>query len=122
MTDPSIAQQLSGLVAAPGTVEIIVRVAPPADNWLLDLVTPAERDTIRLKYFTEQLERLRVHLDFTESIRYKLMVDRGEASVWGSAKAVYELVCPGGWLERDSQLQVLPRVRFGKHSFQPRRS
>ena len=120
MTDPFLSQQLRQIVDAPGIVEIVVRVAPPADNWLLDIVTPSERDAIQLKYFKEQLEKLRTKLKSSHAVQATLTIDRGEASVSGTAKTLYELVRPGGVLERDSQLQVLARVRFGKLSGEPR--
>lgn len=120
MTDPSFSQQLTRIVDAPGIVEIVVRVAPPADNWLLDLVTPSERDAIQLKYFKEQLEKLRTKLNSTRGVQATLTIERGEASVSGTAKTLYELIRPAGMLERDAQLQVLARVRFGKLSAAPR--
>jgi hypothetical protein len=112
MTDPALSAELARFLGVPGTAEIIVRVVPPADNWLLDVVAPGERSAIQRRYFEEQLAKLQAGLRRTASVRSTLYSDRGEAAVAGPPEAVYELVRPGGAIERNPLLEVLSRIRF----------
>jgi hypothetical protein len=112
MTDPAVSAELARFLGVPGIAEIIVRVVPPGDGWLLDVMAPAERETIQRKYFAEQLSKLKAGLRLTAGIRTTLYPDRGEAAVAGPPGAVYELLRPGGAIERNSLLEVLQRIRF----------
>ena len=112
MTDPSLPSQLAQFRGTLGTVEVIVRVSPPADNWLLDLVTPAERDRIRLKFFEEELGKLVKRLERIGGLRTRAYADRGEATVAGPPDTIYDLVRPGGVLAQHAQFEVLGRFRI----------
>jgi hypothetical protein len=112
MTDPSLPAQLAKFRGTLGTVEVIVRVSPPADNWLLDLVTPPERDRIRLKFFEEELGKLRKRLERIGGLHMRAYADRGEATVAGPPDAIYDLVRPGGVLAQHAQFEVLGRFRI----------
>jgi len=114
MTDPTLPAQLAQFLGTLGTVEIIVRVSPPADNWLLDLVTPAERDRIRLKFFEEELGKLEKRLARNGGLRIRPYADRGEATVAGPPDAIYDLVRPGGVLAQHAQFEVMGRFRIVK--------
>ncbi len=112
MTDPSLPVQLAKFRGTLGTLEVIVRVSPPADNWLLDLVTPAERDRIRLKFFEEELGKLRKRLERIGGLHTRAYADRGEATVAGPPDTIYDLVRPGGVLAQHAQFEVLGRFRI----------
>jgi hypothetical protein len=112
MTDPSLPAQLAKFRGTLGTVEVIVRVSPPADNWLLDLVTPPERDRIRLKFFEEELGKLRNRLERIGDLHTRAYADRGEATVAGPPDMIYDLVRPGGVLAQHAQFEVLGRFRI----------
>lgn len=112
MTDPTLPAQLARFLGTLGTVEIIVRVTPPADNWLLDVVTPGERDRIRLQFFEQELGKLQSRLVRAGNLRTRLYADRGEATVAGAPEIIHDLVRPGGLLAQHAQFAVLPRVRF----------
>ena len=112
MTDPALTMELARFLGVPGTVEIIVRVVPPADSWLLDVVTPAERDAIRGQYLEQQLAKLQASLRLVAKVRANEIAGRGEVAVAGPPEAVYELVRPGGAIERNPLVEVLTRIRF----------
>jgi hypothetical protein len=114
MTDPTLPAQLAQFLGTLGTVEIIVRVSPPADNWLLDLVSPAERDRIRLKFFEEELGKLEKRLNRSGGLHIRSYSDRGEATVAGPPDAIYDLVRPGGVLAQHAQFEVMGRFRIVK--------
>ena len=112
MTDPSLPAQLAKFLGTLGTVEVIVRVTSPADNWLLDLVTPIERDRIRRRFFEEELAKLDKRLEREGGLHVRLYGDRGEASVAGQPETIYNLVRPGGVLAQHAQFEVLGRFRI----------
>jgi hypothetical protein len=112
MTDPALSAELARFLGVAGTAEIIVRVVPPGDSWLLDVMAPAEREATQRKYFAEQLTKLQAGLRLAAGVRTTLFPDRGEAAVAGPPESVYELVRPGGAIERNPLLEVLQRIRF----------
>ena len=112
MTDPSLPAQLAKFLGTLGTVEVIVRVSAPADNWLLDLVTPAEGDQIRRRFFEEELTKLDKRLTRESDLHVRLYGDRGEATVAGQPDVIYNLVRPGGVLAQHAQFEVLGRFRI----------
>ncbi len=112
MTDPTLPAQLANFLGTLGTLEVIVRVCAPADNWLLDLVTPVERDRIRRRFFEEELLKLDKRLARESGLHVRLYGDRGEASVAGQPDVIYNLVRPGGVLAQHAQFEVLGRFRI----------
>ena len=112
MTNPELAAYLKRYVGEAGIGEIVVNVVPPVDGWMLKTVNPDEGMKLQREFIEQRMGILRNRAKLVGNFRIVPLLHRGQAMVTGSAPDLYELVRPGGPIERDARFEVPFGVRW----------
>ncbi len=106
MTHPELAPYLKRYVGSAGAGEIAVKFVPPADSWMVKAVNADEGLEIQRQFFEQRLGVLQARCRLVGNLRITPHPARWQALLTGSASDLYELVRPGGPIERDPRFEV----------------
>jgi hypothetical protein len=112
MTNPELAAYLKRYLFEVGIGEIVVNIVAPVDSWVLRAVNPDDGMKLQREFFEQRMGILHARAKLVGNFRLVPLLDRGQALVTGSARDLYELVRPGGPIERDSRFAVPFEVRW----------
>ena len=106
MTHPELAPYLQRYVGVVGVGEIVVKFLPPDDSWMVKAVNPVDGIQHQRLFFEQRLIVLRARLKLVGNLSITPLPVRLQALVTGSASDLYEVIRPGGPIERDGRFEV----------------
>lgn len=113
MVDPGVHKQIAAAGTGEETQSVMLQWAEtPGDSLFAGLTSKRERMRVMDEYYRNLKAKIFRVLEGEPGVRIQDLPASGQAILTGPAKKLEALVRPGGVLDREEKVQVLPNASF----------